>query len=92
MTFDQHGLGRGNGLTVSHPDDDMVRAMPSSIGRPRPLVLVIMDGFGERAETADNRVRTARTADILAIRATFPRARAGTSAPAAGSLPGEWER
>jgi hypothetical protein len=31
------------------------------MSRPRPLVLVILDGFGERSETKDNAVRLAKT-------------------------------
>jgi bisphosphoglycerate-independent phosphoglycerate mutase (AlkP superfamily) len=33
----------------------------TAIARPRPLVLVVLDGFGERAETADNAIRLAKT-------------------------------
>ena len=37
---------------------------------PRPLVLVILDGFGERIETTDNAVRLAKTPALDALYAS----------------------
>src|SRR6202451_1514124 len=62
-----------------HPD------MP----RPRPLVLVILDGFGERAETSDNAVRLARTPFLDALYARYPHTTIGTSGPDVGLPPGQ---
>ncbi len=63
--------------------------MSPSANRPRPIVLVIMDGFGERAETADNAVRLARTPNISSIRATYPQTLIGTSGADVGLPPGQ---
>ncbi len=51
---------------------------------PRPLVLVILDGFGERAESADNAVRLAKTPTLDALNAKFPHGLIGTSGPDVG--------
>ena len=40
--------------------------------RPRPLVLVILDGFGERAERDDNAVRLAKTPALDALVRAYP--------------------
>jgi 2,3-bisphosphoglycerate-independent phosphoglycerate mutase len=40
--------------------------------RPCPLVLAILDGWGERAETAGNGIRLARTPNMDRWRATYP--------------------
>lgn len=40
--------------------------------RPRPLVLVILDGFGERSDSGDNAIRLARTPSLTALNAEFP--------------------
>jgi 2,3-bisphosphoglycerate-independent phosphoglycerate mutase len=52
--------------------------------RPRPLVLVILDGFGERAERADNAIRLAKTPALDALFARFPHTLIGTSGPDVG--------
>jgi 2,3-bisphosphoglycerate-independent phosphoglycerate mutase len=57
--------------------------------RPRPLVLVILDGFGERAERADNAVRLAETPALGALLAGFPHELIGTSGPDVGLPPGQ---
>src|SRR5271170_3026338 len=54
-----------------------------------PLVLVILDGFGERAEVADNAVRLARTPTLDALNAHFPHTTIGTSGPDVGLPPGQ---
>ncbi len=56
---------------------------------PRPLVLMILDGFGERAEKADNAVRMARTPELDALYARYPHTVIGTSGPDVGLPPGQ---
>ncbi len=65
---------------------------PSAVAkpaRPRPVVLVILDGFGERAESADNAVRLAKTPRMDALKAEFPHALISTSGPDVGLPPGQ---
>ncbi len=63
---------------------------PASPGsRPRPVVLVILDGLGERAERADNAVRMARTPTFDALYARYPHGLIGTSGPDVGLPPGQ---
>jgi 2,3-bisphosphoglycerate-independent phosphoglycerate mutase len=56
---------------------------------PRPLVLVILDGFGERAERDNNAVRLARTPLVASLIAHYPHATIGTSGPDVGLPPGQ---
>jgi 2,3-bisphosphoglycerate-independent phosphoglycerate mutase len=56
---------------------------------PRPIVLVILDGFGERAEAADNAVRLAKTPHLDRLYATYPHTLIGTSGPDVGLPPGQ---
>jgi 2,3-bisphosphoglycerate-independent phosphoglycerate mutase len=56
--------------------------------RPRPLVLVILDGFGERAEREANAIRLAKTPYLDAL-ATSPHTLIGTSGPDVGLPPGQ---
>jgi len=56
---------------------------------PRPLVLVILDGFGERSERADNAVRLATTPTLDSLYARFPHTTIGTSGPDVGLPPGQ---
>jgi len=56
---------------------------------PRPLVLCILDGYGEREEREDNAVRLARSPNIDRIRAEYPRTLIGTSGPDVGLPPGQ---
>ncbi|HEY1696360.1 MAG TPA: 2,3-bisphosphoglycerate-independent phosphoglycerate mutase [Polyangiaceae bacterium] len=58
-------------------------------GRPRPLVLVILDGFGERAEREDNAIRLAATPALSALLAKYPHGLIGTSGPDVGLPPGQ---
>src|SRR6476469_1223801 len=51
---------------------------------PRPIVLVILDGFGERAEAADNAVRLAKTPNLDRLYANYPHTLIGTSGPDVG--------
>lgn len=51
---------------------------PASTSRPRPLVLAVLDGFGEREERDGNAVRLARTPTLDAI-AAYPRTLLGAS-------------
>src|SRR5438105_4204371 len=57
--------------------------------RPRPLVLMILDGLGERAETNDNAVRLAKTPKLDALYASYPHGVIGTSGPDVGLPPGQ---
>ncbi|HEY3818097.1 MAG TPA: 2,3-bisphosphoglycerate-independent phosphoglycerate mutase [Polyangiaceae bacterium] len=56
---------------------------------PRPLVLVILDGFGEREERADNAIRLAHTPGLDALFARYPHTTIGTSGPDVGLPPGQ---
>src|SRR5882757_6640144 len=56
---------------------------------PRPLVLVILDGLGERIETTDNAVRLAKTPALDALYARYPHTLIGTSGPDVGLPPGQ---
>ena len=67
----------------------MFRPVMSDSPRPRPLVLVILDGFGERAERADNAVRLAKTPRMDALFAAYPHGVIGTSGPDVGLPPGQ---
>ena len=57
--------------------------------RPRPLVLCILDGFGERAERADNAVRLANAPRLGELFAKYPHGLIGTSGPDVGLPPGQ---
>jgi 2,3-bisphosphoglycerate-independent phosphoglycerate mutase len=57
--------------------------------RPKPLVLIILDGFGERAESADNAIRLARAPALSALFDAYPRGLVGTSGPDVGLPPGQ---
>jgi 2,3-bisphosphoglycerate-independent phosphoglycerate mutase len=61
---------------------------PSS-AHARPVVLVILDGFGEREESADNAVRLAKTPQMDALKAAFPHSLISTSGPDVGLPPGQ---
>jgi 2,3-bisphosphoglycerate-independent phosphoglycerate mutase len=52
-------------------------------------VLVILDGFGERAEAADNAIRLAKTPNLDALYARYPHTVIGTSGPDVGLPPGQ---
>jgi len=56
---------------------------------PRPIVLVILDGFGERAEAQDNAVRLAKTPRLDRLYAEYPHTLIGTSGPDVGLPPGQ---
>src|SRR5271154_2350690 len=55
------------------------RAMESSPKRPRPLVLVILDGYGERAEKADTAIAVAKKPALDALYARYPHGLISTS-------------
>jgi len=59
------------------------------VGPARPVVLVILDGFGERAETTDNAIRLAKTPHLDALYAQYPHALIGTSGPDVGLPEGQ---
>jgi 2,3-bisphosphoglycerate-independent phosphoglycerate mutase len=59
------------------------------IPRPRPLVLVILDGFGERAERADNAVRLAHAPVMASLLGRYPHGLIGASGPDVGLPPGQ---
>src|SRR5882762_3337174 len=50
----------------------------------RPIVLVILDGFGERAEAADNAVKLAKTPHLDSLYSHYPHTLIGTSGPDVG--------
>src|SRR5687768_15244442 len=54
------------------------------VASPRPVVLVILDGFGERAEASDNAIRLAKTPHLDVLYAQYPHALIGTSGPDVG--------
>jgi 2,3-bisphosphoglycerate-independent phosphoglycerate mutase len=56
---------------------------------PRPLVLVILDGFGERAAREDNAVRLANAPRLAELFAKYPHGVIGTSGPDVGLPPGQ---
>src|SRR6266542_911030 len=61
----------------------------SSSSVPRPVVLVILDGLGERAETADNAGRLAKTPHLDRLYSHYPHTLIGTSGPDVGLPPGQ---
>ncbi|MBX3191359.1 MAG: 2,3-bisphosphoglycerate-independent phosphoglycerate mutase [Labilithrix sp.] len=61
----------------------------ASSRRPRPIVLMILDGFGERAEREANAVRLAKTPALDALYAKYPHGLIGTSGPDVGLPPGQ---
>jgi 2,3-bisphosphoglycerate-independent phosphoglycerate mutase len=63
-------------------------AAPSAT-RPRPVVLMILDGFGEREETQDNAVKLAKMPALDALYARYPHGLIGTSGPDVGLPPGQ---
>ena len=50
---------------------------------------MILDGFGERAEKADNAVRMAQTPRMNALFDRYPHTLIGTSGPDVGLPPGQ---
>ena len=54
-------------------------AQPPGRATPRPVMLVILDGFGWREEAADNAVRQARTPTFTKLWQTCPHAFLHTS-------------
>ena len=57
--------------------------------RPRPLVLCILDGFGERPERDANAIRLAKTRTLTEVAARYPHTLIGTSGPDVGLPPGQ---
>src|SRR3954463_8694026 len=57
--------------------------------RPRPVVLMILDGLGERAEKDANAVRLAKTPALDSLYARFPHGLIGTSGPDVGLPEGQ---
>lgn len=64
-------------------------SMAAKSNRPRPLVLMILDGLGERAETDANAVRLAKTPALDALTAKYPHGVIGTSGPDVGLPEGQ---
>ena len=52
-------------------------------------MLIILDGFGERQERADNAVRLARTPVLTSLLSRYPHTLIGTSGPDVGLPPGQ---
>jgi 2,3-bisphosphoglycerate-independent phosphoglycerate mutase len=67
----------------------MLRRKMGTPSRPRPLVLIILDGLGERQERADNAVRLAKTPVLSALLEHYPHTLIGTSGPDVGLPPGQ---
>ncbi|HZF50032.1 MAG TPA: 2,3-bisphosphoglycerate-independent phosphoglycerate mutase [Polyangiaceae bacterium] len=65
------------------------RPAPPIAKRPRPLVLCILDGFGERWEIEANAIRLAKTPHLNAIAENYPKTLVGTSGPDVGLPPGQ---
>ncbi len=61
----------------------------NSPSRPRPVVLCVLDGWGEAEPTPDNAIAHARTPNFDAMRATFPHALLDTSGAAVGLPDGQ---
>ena len=64
-------------------------AAPPPARRPRPLVLCILDGFGERADEDGNAIALARTPRLAALAAASQKTLIGTSGPDVGLPPGQ---
>ncbi|MGK4007126.1 2,3-bisphosphoglycerate-independent phosphoglycerate mutase [Sorangium sp. So ce1036] len=62
----------------------MSEAAPTPSTRPRPLVLCILDGFGERAEKDDNAIALAKAPNLQAIQKSARKTLIGTSGPDVG--------
>ena len=58
-------------------------------GRPRPVVLIVLDGFGERTEREANATVLARAPRLAALRETYPHTHLDASGPAAGLPEGQ---
>ncbi len=64
--------------------------MPSPANRlGGPLVLIILDGFGEREAAPDNAITEAEAPRWRELRATYPMTTLGTSGPDVGLPPGQ---
>ena len=63
--------------------------MAPSSSRPRPVVLVILDGFGERPEKDANAIRLAKTPGLDALYARYAHGLIGTSGPDVGLPEGQ---
>ncbi len=61
----------------------------SSKERPKPLVLCILDGFGEREAREANAVKLATTPNLAEIAARFPKTRISASGPDVGLPKGQ---
>ncbi|MEA2746723.1 MAG: 2,3-bisphosphoglycerate-independent phosphoglycerate mutase [Myxococcales bacterium] len=57
--------------------------------RPKPVVLMILDGLGERAEKDANAVRLATTPNLEVLYGKYPHGLIGTSGPDVGLPPGQ---
>src|SRR5262245_32646222 len=64
-------------------------AAAAPLKKPRPLVLVILDGFGERADKSANAIALANAPNLSALAATCPKTLIGTSGPDVGLPPGQ---
>jgi 2,3-bisphosphoglycerate-independent phosphoglycerate mutase len=62
---------------------------PPPSKRPRPLVLCILDGYGERPEAKDNAIKLAKRPNLEAIERDYPHTLIGTSGPDVGLPEGQ---
>jgi 2,3-bisphosphoglycerate-independent phosphoglycerate mutase len=66
-----------------------MRYVPFDMPHQKPLLLMILDGFGERAEVPDNAIRLAKMPSLDALYARFPHTTIGTSGLDVGLPPGQ---
>lgn len=59
------------------------------VTRPRPVVLMILDGLGERADADANAVKLAKTPNLSKLERDYPHGLIGTSGPDVGLPPGQ---
>ena len=79
-------------VTIPPPLRYGSRAMTTEkapLPRPRPLVLVILDGYGERAECDDNAICQAKKPAIDALYTRYPHGLISTSGRDVGLPPGQ---
>ena len=88
-------FGPGGAVTGAGARDNIggspspLETMPTPGPRRPPLVLVVLDGWGESAEPGGNAIRQARTPVYRELRARYPSGRLTTCGEAVGLPPGQ---
>jgi 2,3-bisphosphoglycerate-independent phosphoglycerate mutase len=83
-------MGSGNSAFSRNVQWSSEEKMNKTIsGRPRPFVLIIMDGWGINPRTEGNAIALARTPNIDTITRTWPHTAVKTSGEAVGLPPGQ---